>query len=222
MIVKELLITLLLFSTTALAAVNPVVEINEDTLTLIGEVNDVSVAPIINAVERNGQSKKEIVVFIDSFGGSVTAGQRVIDSVERNNAKLKCIVGEKAYSAAFFLLQIVCDKRLVLESSSLLEHTWTIGLPPASIETQLDTLKVAQALFYSIRVKEAKRLKVSYDELMARSNRNWQMLGRGAVTEGAADAVITLKCSQSLIVKRIKVATPFGDVEKSACPLITD
>ena len=225
MIVKELLITLLLFSTTALGALNTasnVVFIKEDTLQLRGEVSDSSVAPLIDAIEKS--QVKEMVMYVDSPGGSVTSGMDLVDAVTRNSIKLTCVVGKQAASAAFFILQLACHNRYVSDNSVLYQHNWRVGLPLDTIETHLETLRVTQILFDKIRKREAARLKITVAELLRRSNANWTLLGGDAVNQKAADKVVSLVCSPDIVAKYVDVTVTgsFGPmtVKKSLCPFI--
>lgn len=143
----------------------PEIPASTDTLVLSldGEVNHGLVDPMIDEIHE--KAPKNIVLYIDSPGGSVGAGFDFSKALENSGAHTKCIVDGDADSMAMFILQS-CDERLMTKRSVLMIHEISITYQASGHPTEwaniVNYMKVKnRALVEHI----AKRMKISADEL---------------------------------------------------------
>lgn len=92
-------------------------------LTVIGEVN-MSIVEQAQVLLNAGSKEKEVVILVNSPGGSVDAGQLFIQSMEQlrlRGIKINCVSGVLAASMGFQILAH-CDKIYALPNTLLLFH----------------------------------------------------------------------------------------------------
>ena len=94
-----------------------------NVLTIRGTIDDAVANKFVYDLNKdiNRGSK---YLYLDTNGGSVSAGARIVDEVEKY--KLKCIA-HKAYSMGFVILQ-ACSKRYVTPYSSVMQHQISYGV----------------------------------------------------------------------------------------------
>lgn len=91
---------------------------------IIGDVDASIIKKGEALIKLADQSKAPIDILINSFGGSVMAGQmftQAMDSVRSRGIKLRCTVGMAAASMAFTIFTH-CDERYALQNTRLLFH----------------------------------------------------------------------------------------------------
>jgi len=215
---KILLLFLALFLS-PLAHAQSKIELNESNhLVLRGEVNEISAAKLIHQISTS--KSNEVLLFIDSPGGSVLAGLRIINIIENSGKKVTCIASHAA-SMAFAILQS-CQKRYVLEDTIIMQHVMSYSLNGR----EPNNFQLAN-LLHKINVfmdkKQAKRIGLSYEEFRDKVRDDWWLFGDDAVKNNAADAVVKVNCTDSLSEKLTKevVQLQFTTVtlEWSGCPL---
>ena len=160
---------------------------------LDGEIHDASADLIIaQLLFLDGQdTEKDVNLYINSPGGSVTAGLAIYDTIQYMKCNVQTIcVGQAASMAALILTAGTEGKRYVLPSSRVLIHQPWGGAQ-------------GQARDIGIQAKEIVRLKkltISYfakhtgkdaDRIAGDMERDFYMSAEDAVTYGIADAILT-------------------------------
>ena len=159
---------------------------------LDGEINDL-VADLVVAqlLFLDGQdTEKDISLYINSPGGSVTAGFAIYDSIQGVKCDVQTIcLGQAARMAALLLTAGTAGKRLVLPSSRVLIHQ-----PWGGVQ--------GQARDIGIQAKEILRLKkmtIDYfakhsgrdtDTIAQDMERDFYMSAEEAVAYGVADHIL--------------------------------
>jgi len=179
------------------------------------EVNELTASRFIK--DFLSQTSDKVTVFIDSPGGDVLDGLRMIEAVRsakvaRPNLKVKCVVNSAA-SMAFYFLQTACDERLITETAVLMQHQAQIGMqaPVRRLESRFSLIN---AIIDWLDNESAKRLSTTVKELRERVSNDWWVVGKDAVKQKAADKVVGVTCSLELMN-----APPTED-KKAACPLV--
>lgn len=91
-------------------------------LRLNDEINDETVTPLVDAIEAAPADKADAVVLeINSPGGEVDAGFRLVKAIERYAGAVICIVDGEADSMASYIL-MSCDVRAMTRRSLLMIH----------------------------------------------------------------------------------------------------
>jgi ATP-dependent Clp protease protease subunit len=191
-----------------------------NSLALIGEVNSDSVAKLIDKIQRS--DAKELIIYIDSPGGSVVDGLQLIDIMKASGKKYTCVANSAA-SMAFSILQ-QCDRRLITPHAIIMQHMGSYGLQgPAPNNLSLSNM--AQKLFRELLEMDAARLGVTPEVLYSKTRDDYWLFGKDALKDNAADGVMGVKCDKALAEKKNKevVSSFFGSFEitMSACPLIS-
>ena len=160
---------------------------------LDGEINDISADLVVaQLLFLDGQDiEKDINLYINSPGGSVTAGLAIYDTIQHVKSDVQTIcLGQAASMAALILTAGSQGKRMVLPSSRVLIHQPWGGAH-------------GQARDIGIRSKEIIRLKKmiidyfvkhtgkSAEQVSADMERDFFMSANEAVSYGIADSILT-------------------------------
>lgn len=121
----KFLITLILSLFTIVASAKEGVVLNpERTIVLGGVITDGIVGPMTGAMVSLAKTGKEIDIIISSPGGSVIAGNMLVDrmvQLKGDGVKFRCFVRDLAASMAFQFL-LFCDERYATPHAFLLWH----------------------------------------------------------------------------------------------------
>jgi ATP-dependent Clp protease protease subunit len=160
---------------------------------LDGEINDITADLVVaQLLFLDGQdTEKDINLYINSPGGSVTAGLAIYDTIQHVKSAVQTIcLGQAASMGALILSSGAEGKRLVLPSSRVLIHQPWGGAQ-------------GQARDIGIQAKEILRLKKLLIEIFAEhtgktveqiavdTERDFYMSAADAVEYGVADRILT-------------------------------
>jgi ATP-dependent Clp protease protease subunit len=160
---------------------------------LDGEINDITADLVVaQMLFLEGQDpEKDISLYINSPGGSVTAGLAIYDTMQYIKCAVQTIcLGQAASMAALILAAGTAGKRFALPSSRILIHQPWGGAQ-------------GQAKDIGIQAKEISRLKKLTIEYFAKHTgkteaqiaqdmeRDFFMSAQDAVTYGVADKILT-------------------------------
>ncbi|MCL2233211.1 MAG: ATP-dependent Clp endopeptidase proteolytic subunit ClpP [Treponema sp.] len=160
---------------------------------LDGEINDLTADLVVaQLLFLDGQdTEKDVNLYINSPGGSVTAGLAIYDTMQYIKSNIQTIcVGQAASMAALILTAGTAGKRYALPSSRVLIHQPWGGAQ-------------GQARDIGIQAKEIIRLKkltINYfaqhtgktvQQIAADMERDFYMSAEDAVAYGAVDSILT-------------------------------
>lgn len=193
---------------------------------LSGEVSEKNSSEFISDILLK-QGEKSITIYIDSPGGSVFAGARIVQTVRdmkraRPSLKIRCFANMAA-SMAFVVLQAVCDERLVGEISTLMQHQSTFGVSgrDGEVQSRIGMISSFTAWMDSI---QAERLGITIPELRSRTRDEWWLVGAQAVRAKAADRLASVLCTPALVksthVETFQNIFVRAKLTWSDCPLI--
>ncbi len=153
----------------------------ENFVRLVGEIEDASASRFIQELYTVSAKNPSVTVYIDSPGGDVMAGMRIIDAVQglravRPGLRLQCYA-QNAASMAFIFLQTSCDRRVVSAFSVLMSHQASLGVrgKAGEVETRLDLVRQVLEL---LDVRVAARLKMSIDAYRQTIVNDWWLVGK--------------------------------------------
>lgn len=191
----------------AVGQVNPaVVEIVElgqgDFVRLVGEVNDVSASQFIQELYTVSAKKTDVTVYIDSPGGDVLSGMRMVDAVAglrnvRLGLRVTCYV-QSAASMAFIFLQTSCDKRIVSSYSILMSHQASLGVRGKAGEVE-SRLELVRQILTILDRRVAARLGMPLGVYRQTIVNDWWLVGQAALEAKAADRLGSVTCSVELV-----------------------
>jgi len=196
-------------------------ELDDNTIVIRGEFNGIMAGSFIQDVSKI--KGDEVVVFIDSPGGSIASLLEMTAFMEASGKTFSCVAGFAASAASAFLN--VCDNRYVMNNTTLMFHQASYSLRGGSeanllsfqkyISVQIDELEQVNADRMGLNIKDYQTLVVS----------DLWLYGKQGIEMKAADEVVSVTCNQSLFKKTVKetLRSFFGSItlEWSGCPLIT-
>jgi ATP-dependent protease ClpP protease subunit len=193
----------------------------ENTVVLRGEINSDSVSKaIVNMYAAPGP---DVYLFIDSGGGSVLDGLRLINAIDASPHKVHCIASVAA-SMAFIILQ-ACPDRLIVNNALLMQHVASYGVEgrePNNYEFAMLMRKISNDL----NERQAKRIGMSLDEFNKKTMADWWLWDSEAIKVNAADEKVKVTCTKDLVDKRIIESFTFlifkVEIVFSGCPLISE
>ena len=166
----------------------------KDRIIFLGEeVNDVSAGLIVSQLlfleaEDPG---KDIQLYINSPGGSVTAGMAIYDTMQFIKCDVSTIcMGMAASMGAFLLAGGTPGKRLALPHSTIMIHQPSGGAQGQATEIQI----VADRIQYTKRMLNellAANTHQPLEKIAADTERDYYMSAEEAKNYGLIDAVVT-------------------------------
>ena len=158
-----------------------------------GEINDASadiiVAEILFLESENPD--KDISIYINSPGGSVTAGLAIYDTMKYVKCDIQTIcMGQAASMAAILLAGGTKGKRYALPNAEVMIHQPSGGAKGQATEIQIaaeNILKTKKKLNEILAANTGK----PYDVVAADTERDYYMSAQEAAEYGLIDAVIT-------------------------------
>lgn len=174
-------------------------------------------------VSRRGNKSYVIYLVLDSPGGSITSGLDLIESFQ-TIPRLETITLFAA-SMASAIVEALPGQRHILSNGTLMFHR-----ARGSFQGQFEDGEVESQLAYSksmvrkMEVTNSTRMQMSLADYKAAVVNELWLFGADNVTKKAADDVVTIACTDSIIVKKeIQTIQFLGltmDISLSACPLI--
>lgn len=206
---------------------------DKNTLTLMDAVNGESVSQVIaraKQLDKNSfffNKNEPIYLFIRSPGGSVQAGLEMLEALKGLNRPVHTITMFSA-SMAFQTVQQL-GTRYAVKSSTFMSHQASGGFEGnfgGKRPNQIDSRKnfwEERLLEMDIRTVERTNGKQTLDSYQTSYTPELWLTGKQAVEKGYADAIVNVKCDESLSGSTTKSAALFGlleiEYDQDDCPL---
>lgn len=193
----------------------PVITLNTtNSLLLKGEVNHESVNKFLVDLHRL-ENKQNLYLFLDTNGGSVEAGNRIVSEVLLYG--ISCIA-DRAYSMGFVILQ-ACKKRYITPFARIMQHqiSYSVDGEKAKIENHVEFIKQMEE---TLALMQSNKIGISLDDFRRKTYNDWWMFGEYAIREKCADQVVNVRCSPELLRNKYTITDFRLDYTYSACPLI--
>lgn len=193
-----------------------------NTVNLRGEINDATISQVIKEISLvNG---KDVYLYINSGGGSVIAGGKLVDFLKSTEKKVTCIA-EVAASMAMIIFQ-ACEVRVVQEGSILMQHQASYGLPPQQQRNQRSLVTFLDTMTGHYDDMQAARMGLTSEQFQALVAHDLWIFGADAVKLRAADKFGAITCDKDLLrTTETQILTVFifqVEVVWSRCPLLSE
>lgn len=166
------------------------------------EVTEESVDITIQELESMSKSTTgDLYLFINSPGGSVFAGNRLINYVENSSTKIHTVCVSLCASMAAHLHQSGAT-RLMVDNSMLMFHP-AAGGARGQVENMLSLLNTIQVMVDRMDAKVTTRSKIDYKEFKAKVAFEYWVLAEDAVKTRLADGIVNITLKNQL--------KPFGE-----------
>ncbi len=166
--------------------------LNDRIVMLSEEVNDTTASLIVaQLLYLEAQDPdKDIQFYINSPGGSVTAGLAIYDTMQYIKADVSTIcVGIAASMGAFLLSSGAKGKRIVLPNAEVMIHQPSGGARGQETDIQIQAAHMARTKKRLNEILSANTGK-TYDEIARDTERDYFMSAEEAVSYGIVDKVI--------------------------------
>ena len=160
---------------------------------LDGDINDISADLVVaQLLFLDGQeNEKDINLYINSPGGSVTAGLAIYDTIQhvKSNVQTICL-GQAASMAALILTAGTAGKRVVLPSSRVLIHQPWGGAQGQARDIGIQSREIVRLKKMTIEYFALHTGK-TVEQVASDMERDLYMSALDAVQYGVADSVLT-------------------------------
>ena len=166
--------------------------LNDRIVFLNGEVNEASASIIVaELLYLEAQDPdKDIQMYINSPGGSVTDGLAIYDTMQYIKADVSTIcVGMAASMGAFLLSAGTKGKRMALPHAEIMIHQVLGGTQGQETDIQIEARHIAR-IKHTLTEALAASTGKSYDQIYADCERNNWMTAEEAAEYGLIDKVI--------------------------------
>jgi len=160
---------------------------------LDGDITDLSADLVVaQLLFLGGQdTEKDISLYINSPGGSVTAGLAIYDTMQYLKCNIQTIcVGQAASMAALILAAGSSGKRLALPSSRVLIHQPWGGAQGQARDIGIQSKEIIRLKKLTINYF-AKHTGKDTDKIAQDMERDFYMSAEDAVTYGVVDSILT-------------------------------
>ena len=193
-----------------------VIELNTDNvLTIRGTIKEDNVNRFIYELNKM-DNKQDIYVYLDTNGGSVSAGTKIVNEVEKYN--MSCIA-QRAYSMGFVILQS-CAKRYITPYATVMQHQISYGMANEKAKVESYVGFVDQ-IGHQLEKMQASKIGMCPKSFKEKTYNDWWLSGTNIIEENVADEVVDVTCTKELTTSNYTVTTMFGDDVYSNCPLIS-
>ena len=158
-----------------------------------GEINDLNADLVVaQLLFLDGQdTEKDINLYINSPGGSVTAGLAIYDTMQYLKSDIQTIcMGQAASMAALLVAAGAAGKRMALPSSRIIIHQPWGGASGQALDIGIQSREI-------IRLKKltidyfAKHTGKDHQQIAADMERDFYMSAEDAVSYGVVDRILT-------------------------------
>jgi ATP-dependent protease ClpP protease subunit len=143
--------------------------------------------------------KKELYIIIDSAGGSVFEGEKIIEQIKfmkSNDIKIKCIA-INAFSMAFHIFQY-CSERIITETSKLMSHQLKLTIKEIEIYKLKNYLEMIYSVNENLDNNISKRLNIDIKKYREKIYNDWWIYGTDIIKENLADKISYVGCDKNL------------------------
>ena len=160
---------------------------------LDGEINDITADLVVaQLLFLDGQdTEKDINLYINSPGGSVTAGLAIYDTIQhvKSNVQTICL-GQAASMAALILTAGTAGKRMILPSARVLIHQPWGGAQGQARDIGIQSKEIVRLKKLIIEYF-AKHSGKTIEQISSDMERDFFMSAQDAVEYGIADSILT-------------------------------
>ncbi|MCL2801131.1 MAG: ATP-dependent Clp protease proteolytic subunit [Treponema sp.] len=160
---------------------------------LDGEINDVSADLVVaQLLFLDGQdTEKDINLYVNSPGGSVTAGLAIYDTIQHVKSEVTTIcLGQAASMAALILTAGAAGKRMILPSARVLIHQPWGGAQGQARDIGIQSKEIVRLKKLIIEYF-AKHSGKTVEQISSDMERDFYMSAQDAVEYGIADSILT-------------------------------
>ena len=191
--------------------------LNESNVIVVKNAIDETTASKFIYQLNSMKNKKDVFVYLDTPGGSVESGNKILMEVQKYN--LSCIA-DKAYSMGFVILQ-GCQNRYIRQYGRIMQHQISYGIrnEKGKIDSYGNFIDQVEEELVEL---QAEKIGMEKTHFQLKTMNDWWLMGKYAVKNNCADQIVDVFCDQKLA--KSNYTDSFGNIHLvySKCPLISD
>lgn len=163
----------------------------ERTLFIYGEVNFLTEEIGRQVTGLSKKSKEPIVILIDSPGGSVLSGEKIVSAIEASKADVYTVCTGMCASMAA-IIHAYGTKRLATDRAVLMYHD-AAAMVGGRVSEMLSILNLIRRKLDKTNHYIANRSKISYQELITLGANNFWIDSEDAMEKGLVDGLVVVE-----------------------------
>lgn len=160
------------------------------TIELYGQIGMNAVGAAVEITRMNSESDKEIIMLIDSPGGSVISGARLISAMQTSKAKIKTVCVSMCASMAFMIHQYGSE-RLALDRAILMSHPATVGYD-GDVDRIMSFIGTIQRYTNKLEAEVAKRMGLTFDQYKQKIQNEYWVDAEDALNDKVVDGLVNI------------------------------
>ena len=195
---------------------NRIIELNNNNvLSIRGTIKEDNVNRFIYQLNKM-DNKQDVYVYLDTNGGSVSEGTKIINEVTKHN--MSCIA-HRAYSMGFVILQS-CANRYVTPYATVMQHQISYGM--ASEKAKMESyVHFVDQVGEQLEKMQATKIGMCPKMFKEKTYNDWWLSGDNIINENVADEIVDVSCTKELTKSKHRVESFFGYEVYSNCPLVS-
>ena len=193
---------------------NIVLDVN-NTILIRGVIDENTATQLVYDINSR-KNKKDLYVFLDTNGGSVDAGNKIVNEIQKYN--ISCIA-QKAISMGFVILQS-CNKRYITPGATLMQHQISYGVSNEKAKVE-SYVKYIKQIGKELTRMQAKKIGIKPRKFKELTYNDWWLFGENAILKNCADEFANVKCDPQLTNKTYTLEYGPYVFIFSKCPLVT-
>lgn len=166
------------------------------TINLEGPISFNAIDASIRLAIMNQESSKPITILLNSPGGSVIAGARLISAMQASKAKVNTVCLSMCASMAFMIHQYGSE-RLALDRAILMSHPASVGYS-GDVDRIMSFIGTIQRYTNKLEAEVSKRIGISFDEYKKKSSVEYWVDSEDALRDNVVDGLVNLTTQDSL------------------------
>jgi ATP-dependent protease ClpP protease subunit len=164
-------------------------------------INEKNTHSIINDLSQLSNKTNNLIIYINSQGGSVIEGEKIINQInfyKNLNYIIHCIA-LNAYSMAFYIFQS-CSKRYITDISKLMTHQIILSTPKMQLENLINYLYVIKKIDDNLVNMVIEKIDINKDEYIKKRQNDWWIYGDDIIKYKLADEIIYINLNITMPV----------------------
>jgi ATP-dependent Clp protease protease subunit len=157
----------------------------------------------------NDVSSEPIFILIDSPGGSVIAGARLISAMQASRSKITTVCLSLCASMGFMIHQYG-NERLALDRAILMSHPATVGYR-GDVDRIASFIGTIQRFTNKMEAEIAKRMGITFDQYKQKIQNEYWVDSEDALKDKVIDGLVYI----SVVGEKQKLEIPFEVTEKT-------
>jgi ATP-dependent protease ClpP protease subunit len=208
---------LLLLASNTMTMGHETIELNSNNvLTIRGTITEDNVNDFVFDLNKM-ENKQDIYVYLDTNGGSVHAGIKVVSEVQKHN--ISCIA-HRAYSMGFVILQS-CAKRYVTPYATVMQHQISYGASSEKAKVE-SYVNFVDQVGDQLEKMQSDKIGLCVKDFTQKTYNDWWLAGDNILSENVADKIVHVTCTKELTESNYTKDGFFGEIVYSRCPLVSN